>query len=321
MNSIMPLVSIIIPVYNGSDYLGEAIDSALVQTYKNVEVIVVNDGSDDDGRSAAIGRSYGNKIRYFEKENGGVSSALNYGLKLMQGDFFSWLSHDDLYYPEKIEKQLSHYQKFPGKTIIFSDSDLINANGRIISKAKPLMINQEKIYYDLIANNIFLSGCTLLIPVTAFSEVGVFTSTYRTVQDYEMWLRMINAGYRLQYLPVSTVKTRIHPQQDSKAKRALFIGEKNDFYNDALVWFDRNLWLNNRDNKAAALFLMAKNYKRNRLFKVYRKVIQMGLAELKYLNYHQRGKALVAYLDALLWSRYLSPGSYINKCKLLLGRY
>ena len=75
-----PLISIVIPVYNGSNFLREAIDSALAQTYKNIEIIVVNDGSADDGETERIALSYGDKIRYFKKENGGVSSALNYGI-------------------------------------------------------------------------------------------------------------------------------------------------------------------------------------------------------------------------------------------------
>ena len=89
-----PMVSIIIPVYNGANYLREAIDSALAQTYSNFEVIVVNDGSNDGGETDRIATSYGEKIRYFRKENGGVASALNMGIKHMKGDYFSWLSHD-----------------------------------------------------------------------------------------------------------------------------------------------------------------------------------------------------------------------------------
>ena len=80
-----PKVSIVIPVYNGSDYMAEAIDSALAQTYNNTEVIVVNDGSNDGGKTREIAFSYEDKIRYFEKENGGVASALNFGIKKMEG--------------------------------------------------------------------------------------------------------------------------------------------------------------------------------------------------------------------------------------------
>ena len=81
INMEMPLVSIVIPVYNGADYLGEAIDSALKQSYSNCEILVVNDGSTDDGRTEQVALSYGDKIRYFSKENGKVSTALNLGIK------------------------------------------------------------------------------------------------------------------------------------------------------------------------------------------------------------------------------------------------
>ena len=101
-----PLVSIVIPVYNGSKYLGEAIDSALEQTYKNIEIVVINDGSKDNGKTRAVAKSYGDKIRYYEKENGGVSSALNYAIKMSKGQFISWVSHDDKILPEKIELQI-----------------------------------------------------------------------------------------------------------------------------------------------------------------------------------------------------------------------
>ncbi len=83
MNEFQPLVSIVIPVYNGSNYMREAIDSALAQSYERVEVIVVNDGSTDDTEQIAL--SYGERIRYFRKENGGVSSALNLGIKGNEG--------------------------------------------------------------------------------------------------------------------------------------------------------------------------------------------------------------------------------------------
>ena len=95
-----PKVSIIIPVYNGEDYLEEAIKSALNQTYKNLEIIVVDDGSKD--KTGKICEKYINKIKYLKKENGGVATALNLAIENMTGEYFSWLSHDNLYYKNKI---------------------------------------------------------------------------------------------------------------------------------------------------------------------------------------------------------------------------
>ena len=123
-------VTIIIPVYNGSNYVREAIDSALAQTYKNIEILVVNDGSTDEGATRDICLSYGDKITYYEKENGGVSTALNLGIEKMTGDYFSWLSHDDLYYPDKIEKQMKELEKYDENTILYSNVDLIDLNGK-----------------------------------------------------------------------------------------------------------------------------------------------------------------------------------------------
>src|SRR5689334_11837948 len=96
-----PKVSIVIPVFNGAQYLRSAIDSALGQTYRNTEIIVVNDGSSDFGQTERVALSYGSRIRYFSKSNGGVASALNFGIQQMRGELFCWLSHDDLYLQEK----------------------------------------------------------------------------------------------------------------------------------------------------------------------------------------------------------------------------
>ena len=89
MNPFAPLVSIVIPVYKGDPFLKDSIDSFLQHTYPNIEIIVVNDGSPDDGATERIAQSYGDRIRYFAKENGGVSSALNYGIAQMRGEWFS----------------------------------------------------------------------------------------------------------------------------------------------------------------------------------------------------------------------------------------
>ena len=118
-----PLVSIVIPVYNGANYLSLAIHSALAQTYRNIEILVVNDGSDDNGATARIARLYGDRIRYFEKKNGGVASALNLAIGEAKGLFISWLSHDDLYTSDKIERQIAHLteQPEPNRCVIYGD--------------------------------------------------------------------------------------------------------------------------------------------------------------------------------------------------------
>lgn len=105
VNKYRPKVTIVIPAYNAANYLAEAVESAINQTYENIEIIVVNDGSNDNGATADVAKKYRNSIRYIEKGNGGSSSALNCGILNMTGEWFSWLSHDDLYCPDKVEKR------------------------------------------------------------------------------------------------------------------------------------------------------------------------------------------------------------------------
>jgi glycosyltransferase involved in cell wall biosynthesis len=100
------------PVYNGANYVGEAIESALAQTYRHVEVIVVNGGSTDHGAARAVAEGFGSAIRYIEQENGGVATALNTGIQAMRGELFSCLSHDDLYKPDKVARQADVFRGF-----------------------------------------------------------------------------------------------------------------------------------------------------------------------------------------------------------------
>ena len=132
-----PKISIVIPAYNASNYLAEAIDSALAQTYPNVEIIVVNDGSDDNGSTEQIALSYGDKIRYFSKENGGSSSALNMGIANMTGEWFSWLSHDDLYLPNKLERQIKYLNSLHIEGAELKNISYLHLPIRLMQQEKP----------------------------------------------------------------------------------------------------------------------------------------------------------------------------------------
>lgn len=210
-----PLVSIIIPVYNGSNYLSEAIDSALSQTYQNIEIIVINDGSNDNGKTEQIALSYDNKIKYIAKQNGGVATALNMGIEHMKGEYFSWLSHDDVYYERKIQNQIEYLVSNGDKdTIVYSDFETIDAHSKIIKKSIPDhdILTEEPLYTILKTK---IHGCSLLIPKKAFDKYGVFNTTLKFTQDYDLWIRL-NKHYNFKYLAQTLIQSRSHEQQDSK---------------------------------------------------------------------------------------------------------
>lgn len=210
----LPLVSIVIPVYNGDNYIREAIDSALSQTYKNIEIIVVNDGSNDNGNTEKIVKSYGNKVTYFAKENGGVSTALNLGIKKMKGSFFSWLSHDDIYYPNKIETQIDYLLKnnlIGKKVITYTNYDVINEKSKVTNTVR-FQVYNPNYYPEYALLRGLISGTALLIPKTAFKDYGLFDENYRCVQDYLLFFEFMKT-YKYIFISKVTNATRVHSKQ------------------------------------------------------------------------------------------------------------
>lgn len=244
MGSYNPIVTIVIPVYNGTNFMREAIDCALSQTYRNIEIIVVNDGSTDNGETDKVAKSYGNSIKYISKQNGGVSSALNMAISVMNGEWFSWLSHDDLYYPNKIEKQIQFINdlliRYPdidiNKIVIHSATESININGKVIKRPNYKDVPIKENTLDVILNNIYnyrLSGCSFLIPATSFVEIGGFREDIRTVSDVEFWYRLLFNGYQFYCMSKDVlVQNRSHGKQVGKTKVGLFEKELVSLYID-----------------------------------------------------------------------------------------
>jgi glycosyltransferase involved in cell wall biosynthesis len=213
----MDRVTIIIPVFNGSNYLSGAIQSALNQDYQNLEIIVVNDGSNDSFQTRKVALSFGNQIRYFEKENGGVATALNLGISQMSGEYFSWLSHDDLYLPNKISSQVNFLNRFgidSKNKIVFSDFELIDDNGNVFGQSNLALQNISSFRIWLTGQSL-LNGCTLLIPKDALTNAQCFRENLKHTQDYDLWYR-IAENFDFEYLPQKLVQSRQHSEQDSK---------------------------------------------------------------------------------------------------------
>lgn len=245
-----PLVSIIIPVYNGSNFLEEAIKSALAQTYENLEIIVVNDGSCDDGATAAVANQYLDRIKYFEKKNGGVSSALNFGVRESRGEFIAWLSHDDMFSPKKIENQIKKYLGEPNKekTIVYGDSIFMNEKGEI-ERHRIFSINRKNDFQGIdhfFPFNVCLASS--LLPRSFLLE-NPFNEEARFTQDIEAFYDCLKAGYRFVHADNSIYYSRNHGKRVSVTRTDLF-------ERDMLAFHERLL----KDLKASFDKRFAKKY-------------------------------------------------------------
>jgi len=120
-------VSVIIPVYNSEKFLKSSIDSVLGQSYENLEIITVDDGSTDS--SFDILEQFGKEIVVLRQQNKGLADALNQGIKKMSGKWFKWFSPDDILYPKAIEILVDNVKKLPANTIVYSNWEIIDEKG------------------------------------------------------------------------------------------------------------------------------------------------------------------------------------------------
>jgi glycosyltransferase involved in cell wall biosynthesis len=234
-----PKISVIIPVYNGSNYLKEAIDSVLAQTYKNIEIIVVNDGSNDGKATEVIAQSFGNDIKYFYKENGGVATALNFGIRQANGDYISWLSHDDLYYSNKIMRQVEYLRQQASKDIIvFSDFDVIDYINNT-NYTKKVDDNFQFTTYTMLTLlfSSSLHACSMLIPKSCFENIGFFSETLITTQDYDYLFKLFRNNYIFKYIEEPLMVTRHHKEQGTLQLLDYHIKELIDLYSWATELF------------------------------------------------------------------------------------
>lgn len=294
------LVSVVIPAYNASNYLAEAIDSALAQTYKNIEIVVINDGSFDGGKTREVALSYGDKIRYFEKENGGCASALNYGMRVMQGEWFSWLSHDDLYCPEKIEKMLGAIDQngLSDDTVLVCDTILVNGEGEEVPcpfRQTRGLLSPERAFHETLNIKTF-NGCGMLIPKKVIDETGEFITEYKHLLDREYWMRIAIKRHPFFVIGQSLVKSRVHNAQITVKQRDLLFGEEEKMISE---YFDIIKNGQKYDGFAEGLCIFA--YKRRHY--ELGKEIKRYLSERRALTLSGRKNILyyTAYGKARVW--------------------
>ncbi len=204
-----PLISIIIPTYDGGHYLVEAIKSALAQDYPHTEIIVVDDGSPTDIESL-LG-PFNNKVKLVTQENAGPGAARNLGAQESRGEFLAFLDHDDLWAPEKLSEQLARMTGNPKCGLVYSYPCLMDESGQKIPNIPPSDFPVGRVLEDFIRRNRITTFSATLIRRTAFWEVGGIDESpeFLTCDDYDLWLRLA-AHWRVEFAPGPLVHYRIH---------------------------------------------------------------------------------------------------------------
>ena len=198
MNKIYPLISVVIPAYNAGQFLDETLESVLSQTYENWECIIVNDGSTDNTESVAKKWcEKDSRFRLTNKENGGLSSARNWGIKESKAEYIAFLDHDDVLTPDSLEVRIN--------VLIEQNVDLVATKLQHFTDKLPKVsknnARQDVLYYakegltQLMAFN-KVTPSTVLCKKSVMDEVGGFT-WHKKAEDLHCWLKVLFAGYKI----------------------------------------------------------------------------------------------------------------------------
>jgi len=204
-----PLVSVVMPAYNAADYIARAIESVLIQNYRNFELIVVDDGSSD--HTADIVRGFKNEpIKYFLKENGGAASARNFGLEKASGSFIVMLDSDDMMTPDYIARHLQGFEQHPQADMVYCDDLLID------EQDKPIRVITRPEYSDPKAfiSDMFRCGFPVVhfktcIRRSVFDKIGPYDERLIVGEDYDMMRRFVKQGLRMVHLPLALYLRRL----------------------------------------------------------------------------------------------------------------
>ena len=195
-----PLVSVIIPVYNGERYLAEAIESALAQTYRPIEVIVLDDGSTDG--SGDVAKRFTSPVRYYFQPNAGLGAARNKGISLALGSVFAFLDADDVWLEDKLTRQMAVLDDNPELDMVFGYAKQFNSP-ELDEQSKRKIRPSDEVLPGYVAG-------TMLIKRDAFYRVGLFETDWRVGEFIDWYLKAMEQGLKSFLLPKVVMKRRIH---------------------------------------------------------------------------------------------------------------
>lgn len=206
-----PRVSINLCCYNSEKYLEETLQSIFAQTYTDWELVIVNDGS-TDSTEEIIRRSMknGRRIIYHYQANAGLGNARNKAAELSSGDFIALIDHDDLWIPNKLERQIRLFEENPELGLVYCDGYLIDASGTTVLRHSNKYPPAQGYIFDRLVRCSFIPPVSAVIKRNAFDAVGPFPD-FRTAEEFALFLK-ITYRYPVDYVDEPLYKYRLHPE-------------------------------------------------------------------------------------------------------------
>ena len=290
-----PLVTVIMPVYNGARYVSEAIESILFQTYQTFELIIVNDGSNDDSKAVITPYLKDLRIRYFEQCNAGVAAARNAAIKESQGEFIGFLDQDDYWHINKLKIQVEYLKTHQDTSLVYSDYEILNeANNEIENVSKIVDFDLSECDFVPLFSKNRIGALTVLTYKRCILSSGQFDENLKGTDDYELWLK-IALQYKLVYQPVALATYRLHETNASRNVLKMLIFEAM-----ALSNIIKNYRLSAR--------LLGRKTIKNRLYPLYKKI-----GDLVVMVNKDRKSARSFYFKAFRYN----PFDFDLACKIL----
>ena len=215
-----PLVSVVIAAYNMAAYLPLAIQSVLDQTYRSLEVIIIDDGSADGTREAIRPYLSDPRVRYLFQENKGQAAAKNYGVRESLGEYVAFLDGDDMWAPGKLEAQIPIFANSEAVGVVYSRVLYIDATGKEIGVADNQLF-RGRVSGPLLIRN-FIGFGTCVVKKECFDRLGGFKEHVRMGVDYDLWLRL-STQYEFEYVDRPLLKYRLWAGQMSKNYKARYL--------------------------------------------------------------------------------------------------
>jgi glycosyltransferase involved in cell wall biosynthesis len=219
-------------------YLANAVESALAQTYQNFEIMIVDDGSTDE--TPLIVNKYGSTVRYIRQDNQGLAVARNTGICNARGHFIGLLDSDDIWLPSFLEEMMLLAVKKPDGTVYYSGWRYIDSDGQILPQTPHTWVVPSSEMYPTLLRANFIIPSTVVLKRTQIIEAGSFDPSFRRLQDWELWLRLLKSGYKFVGSNECLVHYRLHSNalttDTSSGQQAALAMAKKHFGDDDGLW-------------------------------------------------------------------------------------